>query len=547
MEEPEAIEPRPADQSVIETRYWHTLEDGRVQCDVCPRACKLRDGQRGLCFVRGAEAGRIKLFSYGRSSGFCVDPIEKKPLNHFLPGTSVLSFGTAGCNLACKFCFPPETLVRTAGGMQRIAALFDSCEEKVPRGHAKIGLPSSLRVWTRAGEEARVSKVFVHSYSGDLLSIKAAGCPPIVLTPNHRVFAAHRSSPHDVHLLEAGTLSTDHCLVVPKRQTVAQTPVSERTSWRDAGDHYLVPLRTADCVPYDGEVYNLEVDDPDHSYLAPFIAVSNCQNWDMSKSREMDTLADSASPEDLAAAARRLGSASVAFTYNDPVVFMEYAIDTAQACREAGVRSVAVTAGYMCPEPRAEFYRHMDAANVDLKGFTERFYYKVCGGELAAVLETLEYLKHETKVWFEITTLLIPGENDSDGEIDQMTQWIAGKLGADVPLHFTAFHPDWKMLDKPPTPPATLSRARHIALANGLHFVYTGNVHDREGGSTWCPKCGARVIERDWYQLGSWELTESGACRNCGAQIPGVFAGAPGDWGARRLGVRMVPRRRPAS
>ena len=375
MDEPEVIAPRPPDQSVIETRYWHTLDDGRVQCDVCPRACKLRDGQRGLCFVRGAEAGRIKLFSYGRSSGFCVDPIEKKPLNHFLPGTSVLSFGTAGCNLACKFC----------------------------------------------------------------------------------------------------------------------------------------------------------------------------QNWDMSKSREMDTLADSASPEDLAAAARRLGSASVAFTYNDPVVFMEYAIDTAQACREAGIRSVAVTAGYMCPEPRAEFYRHMDAANVDLKGFTERFYYKVCGGELAAVLETLEYLKHETRVWFEITTLLIPGENDSDGEIDEMTQWIAQKLGPDVPLHFTAFHPDWKMLDKPPTPPATLTRARRIAVANGLHFVYTGNVHDREGGSTWCPQCGTRVIERDWYQLGDWKLTESGACQSCGTQIPGVFAGAPGDWGARRLGVRLAPRGHRAS
>jgi len=266
----------------------------------------------------------------------------------------------------------------------------------------------------------------------------------------------------------------------------------------------------------------------------------------MSKSREMDTLADSASPEDLAAAARRLGSASVAFTYNDPVVFMEYAIDTAQACREAGVRSVAVTAGYMCAEPRAEFYRHMDAANVDLKGFTERFYYKVCGGELAAVLETLEFLKQETNVWFEITTLLIPGENDSDREIDEMTQWIAQKLGPDVPLHFTAFHPDWKMLDKPPTPPATLTRARRIALANGLHFVYTGNVHDSEGGSTWCPSCGARVIERDWYQLGSWRLTETGACRNCGTQIPGVFAGAPGDWGARRLGVRMAPRGRGA-
>ena len=370
METPDILVPRPAEGSVIATRYWHTLEDGRVQCDVCPRACKLREGQRGLCFVRGAEGGQIKLFSYGRSSGFCVDPIEKKPLNHFLPGTSVLSFGTAGCMLACKFC----------------------------------------------------------------------------------------------------------------------------------------------------------------------------HNWDISKSREMDTLADSASPEDLAQAANRLGCASVAFTYNDPVVFMEYAIDTAQACREAGIRSVAVTAGYMCREPRAEFYRHMDAANVDLKGFTERFYYRICGGELGAVLETLKYLKHETKVWFEITTLLIPGENDSDAEIEQMTQWIAAKLGADVPLHFTAFHPDWKLLDKPRTPPATLTRARRIALANGLHFVYVGNVHDRAGASTYCASCGTRVIERDWYQLGAWRLTDSGACQNCGNQLPGVFMGAPGDWGARRMGVRLAPR-----
>ena len=261
------------------------------------------------------------------------------------------------------------------------------------------------------------------------------------------------------------------------------------------------------------------------------LACKFCQNWDMSKSREMDTLADSASPEDLAQAAERLGCASIAFTYNDPVVFMEYAIDAAQAGRARGIRSVAVTAGYMCAEPRAEFYRHMDAANVDLKAFTERFYYKICWGSLAPVLDTLVYLKHETDVWFEITTLLIPGENDSDGEIDQMTQWIAQKLGPDVPLHFTAFHPDWKMLDKPHTPPATLTRARRIALANGLRYVYTGNVHDAAGGSTYCPHCGTRVIERDWYELGAWQLTDTGACKSCGTRIPGVFAGPPGAWG----------------
>jgi len=361
-------DPSVIDTSVIDTKYWHALEDGRVQCDACPRACRLREGQRGLCFVRGRENDRIRLFTYGRSSGFCVDPIEKKPLNHFLPGTAVLSFGTAGCNLACRFC----------------------------------------------------------------------------------------------------------------------------------------------------------------------------QNWSMSRSRETDTLADRASPEDLARTAERLGCRSVAYTYNDPVIFLEYAIDVAQACRERGIRSVAVTAGYVSPEPRAELFRHMDAANIDLKSFSEDFYYRICGAHLQPVLETLEYVKHETKVWLEITTLLVPDANDSDAEIEALTQWIAGHLGPDVPLHFTAFHPDWKMRDRPPTPPQTLTRARRIALSNGLRFVYTGNVHDREGGSTFCPGCGARVIERDWYELGEWKLDAQGCCIECGTQLPGVFDGAPGTWGAMRLPVRIA-------
>jgi pyruvate formate lyase activating enzyme len=351
----------------VDTRWWHVVDDGRVQCDVCPRACRMHAGQRGLCFVRGAEDGRVKLYSYGRSSGFCIDPIEKKPLNHFLPGTAVLSFGTAGCNLACKFC----------------------------------------------------------------------------------------------------------------------------------------------------------------------------QNWDMSKSREMDTLAAAATPVQLAEAAASTGCRSVAFTYNDPAVFMEYAVDVAVACHERNVRTVAVTAGYMCAGPREEFFRHIDAANVDLKGFTEDFYRKVCGAELAPVLETLEYLKRETQVWFELTTLLIPGHNDSEAEIDAMTRWVVEHLGPDVPMHFTAFHPDWKMRDVPATPPQTLMLARSIARRNGVHHAYTGNIHDAAGGSTYCSGCGALVIERDWYRIGSWGLAGDGKCQSCGTPCPGVFDGPPGDWGARRQPVRL--------
>jgi pyruvate formate lyase activating enzyme len=356
------------DSNTVPTQYWHVLEDGRVQCDTCPRFCKLNEGQRGLCFVRARENDQIVLTTYGRSSGFCIDPVEKKPLNHFLPGTPILSFGTAGCNLSCQFC----------------------------------------------------------------------------------------------------------------------------------------------------------------------------QNWDISKSREIDTLADAASPETIASAAMQLGCRSVAFTYNDPVIFLEYAIDVAQACHEVGIKAVAVTAGYVCDAPRVEMYKYMDAANVDLKGFTERFYAKICAGHLQPVLDTLVYLKHETNVWFEITTLLIPGENDSEEEIENMTQWIMEKIGPDVPLHFTAFHPDYRMLDKPSTPPFTLTRARKIALKNGLRYVYTGNVHDEEGGSTYCHGCGTKIIGRDWYELTAWKLTPDGHCSICGTPCAGRFDGPPGKWGARRYPVRLA-------
>ena len=348
-------------------RYWQKLDDGRIQCDVCPRQCKLHNGQRGLCFVRKAEEGQIVLTTYGRSSGFCIDPIEKKPLNHFLPGTPILSFGTAGCNLTCKFC----------------------------------------------------------------------------------------------------------------------------------------------------------------------------QNWDISKSREFDRLTETATPEMIALAAKNHGCRSVAFTYNDPVIFLEYAVDIAQACREMDISPVAVTAGYVLAEARREFFQNMDAANIDLKAFSNKFYKKICGGRLEDVLETLEYLKNETDVWFEITTLLIPGENDSSQELHAMCEWIMEHLGAEIPLHFTAFHPDWKMRDISHTPHSTLNKAREIALAEGMHYVYVGNVHDKSGSSTYCHQCGELLIGRDWYKLSDWNIDQAGSCIKCGAKCPGFIEQHPGNWGAKRLPVSL--------
>lgn len=350
-------------------RWWHRLDDGRVQCDLCPRDCKLHEGQRGFCFVRQREGDAMVLSTYGRSSGFCVDPIEKKPLNHFYPGTSVLSFGTAGCNLGCRFC----------------------------------------------------------------------------------------------------------------------------------------------------------------------------QNWDISKATEWDRLADQASPDAIAQRAQQLGCRAVAFTYNDPTIFAEYAIDVANACHARGVKTVAVTAGYIHAAPRRELFATMDAANVDLKAFTEDFYRRITFAHLAPVLETLEYLVHEAKVWTELTTLIIPGHNDSESEIAQLSEWVVTKLGPDVPLHFSGFHPDFKMRDVPATPLETLRRARRQAKEAGLRHVYTGNVHDVEGDTTSCHACGEKLIVRDWYELLEYRVTPDGHCGKCGAPVAGRFDAQAGNWGRRRLPVLISP------
>ena len=356
-----------SENSHYKARYWHMLGDGRMQCDLCPRDCRLHEGQRGACFVRMREHDEMILTTYGRSSGFCIDPIEKKPLNHFFPGSSVLSFGTAGCNLACKFC----------------------------------------------------------------------------------------------------------------------------------------------------------------------------QNWDTSKSRDMHKMMDQASPEAISYAAKQYGCKSVAFTYNDPTIFAEYAMDVADACHAHDIKTVAVTAGYMHAAARRDFYQKIDAANVDLKAFSEDFYSKVTGSHLGSVLDTLRYLKHETDVWLEITTLLIPGQNDSEEEITAMCKWIHQNLGDDVPHHFSAFHPDYKMTDIPATPTSTLIRAREIALRESLQYVYTGNVHHQEGDTTFCPNCHSQLIVRDWYQINQYRLTRGGCCPDCNTPIAGRFDAQPGNFGRRRIPIAI--------
>jgi pyruvate formate lyase activating enzyme len=353
---------------VVPAEWWHAASDGRLQCDLCPRDCRLGEGQRGFCFVRERRGDHMVLTTYGRSTGFCVDPVEKKPLAHFLPGTGVLSFGTAGCNLGCRFC----------------------------------------------------------------------------------------------------------------------------------------------------------------------------QNWDISKARDVERASSWATPSVIARAAREAGARAVAATYNDPVVFAEYAIDTFDACHDQGIGTIAVSAGYHSPAARTEFYRRVDAANIDLKAFTERFYRKLTFSHLAPVLDTLEWIRRETHVWLEVTTLLIPDENDGLEELDRLCAWVVEHLGPDTPLHFSGYHPDYR-LERPATPPETLQRARACGLRHGLHHVYVGNADDPVGESTWCPGCRALLIGRRGYRITAWGLDAQGRCQRCTRPLAGRFEARPGAWGSRRLPVRLAP------
>lgn len=330
--------------------WWKPAENGKLLCTLCPRYCTIGVGQKGFCFIRENIDGKLYSVGYGRPTGFAVDPIEKKPLNHFYPGSDVLSFGTAGCNLGCKFC----------------------------------------------------------------------------------------------------------------------------------------------------------------------------QNWTTSKAKIDDIHSTESSPEEVVRLAKHYNTKSIAYTYNDPTIFGEYVIDISKLAREEGIKSVMVTAGYIDKEACKDVYKYIDAANVDLKAFSETFYHKLTFSHLSDVLDTLVWLKNETEVWIEITTLVIPGENDSPEELKQLSNWIVKNLGDEVPLHFSAFHPSFKMLNPPRTPTSTLVMARNIAIQEGVKYCYLGNVHHKDGDTTFCPNCNEKLISRDWFSVHSNKIIHD-KCFKCGTKIAGYF------------------------
>jgi len=333
-----------------EARWWEPSAEGKVHCYLCPRRCHIGEGQAGFCFIRKNVGGSLYNLGYAQPAAIQVDPIEKKPLNHFLPGTRILSLGTAGCNMGCFFC----------------------------------------------------------------------------------------------------------------------------------------------------------------------------QNWDISKSRSDQVNSEHLEPETVVLAAIEYNCPSLAFTYNEPTIWGEYVVDIAKVAHQMGLKTVMVTNGYITREAVFDVYQHIDAANVDLKAFTETFYAKLTLTHLQPVLDTLKTLRHETNVWFEITTLLIPTLNDGSEEIKQLSGWILENLGDDVPLHFTAFHPAFKLHDRPSTPPETIHRARRIAMELGLKYVYEGNIVS-EAGNTSCPGCRRTIVRRSWHRVSDVRINEDGTCQSCGYKIAGYF------------------------
>jgi pyruvate formate lyase activating enzyme len=336
-------------EQLHEASWWEAEAGGRVHCYLCPRHCHIHAGQAGFCFIRVNLEGKLYSLGYGSPAALQIDPIEKKPLSHFLPGSRVFSMGTAGCNMGCFFC----------------------------------------------------------------------------------------------------------------------------------------------------------------------------QNWDISKSRQDQVRSQRVASEDVPLLALEHCCESIAFTYNEPTIWGEYVIDICKAAKDHGLKTVMVSNGYITREAFHDIYDHIDAANIDLKAFTEKFYGKITLTHLQPVLDTLQWLKNETSVWFELTNLLIPTLNDGAEEIGKLSEWVMQHLGPDVPLHFTAFHPDFKLQDKPATPPETLHRARKIALEAGLHYVYEGNIFS-EGANSSCPSCGALLIRRSWHNVLENNL-KNGACPSCGLAIPGVW------------------------
>ena len=337
-----------------EARWWSPEPGGKAHCYLCPRHCHIGDGQAGFCFIRVNEGGKLYSLGYASPAAMQIDPIEKKPLNHFLPGTRVFSMGTAGCNMGCFFC----------------------------------------------------------------------------------------------------------------------------------------------------------------------------QNWDISKSRSDQVHSSHVPPEDVALLAIKNNCPSIAFTYNEPTIWGEYVIDICRAAKERGLNTVMVTNGYITYDAFHDIYDHVDAANVDLKSFTENFYGRITLTHLQPVLDMLKWLKNETNVWFEITNLIIPTLNDGADEFRRLADWIFENLGPDVTLHFTAFHPDFKLRDKPRTPPETLHAARAIALEAGLHYVYEGNIHTG-AANTLCPSCGTLLVRRSWHDVQQNNLRD-GRCPNCRLAIPGRWSNPHG-------------------
>lgn len=511
---------------------WKPVEGtNKIMCTACARYCKIGEGQVGLCGIRGVHQGKLWLYVYGRVITGHVDPIEKKPVSHFRPGSKIFSIATTGCNWLCRYCFLPETLVLTEQGYRSIESLF---AEGQPTDNSAVRLLGLTTALTHRNRWRIIEKAFEHLYAGQVLEIRVRGSPVLRCTPDHRVYIqasiglkevrADQLRPNDLVAIprDAATArkaNLESDLTTAKGASAVTLLAAETFKIaRETDEHVLVPIAEISEKTYVGPVYNIEVEE-DHSYTANFIAVANCQNADISQRRKVEGI--EVEPQDVVRMTVEQGCQGLAYTYNQPTIFIEFARDIGMLARKAGLINIFVSNGYDTPETVAEMPKFLDCVTVDFKGSGEtnfvRKYINIPNAD--PIFQTLLDTRDTKKIHIEITDLIVPQVGDDLGAARKLSKWVYDNLGPDTPIHFLRFHPDYKMMEFPWTPVETLEKHCAVAKEEGLKYVYIGNVSGHPLENTYCPGCGAIAIKRYGFDITGWYLDKDNKCKKCGYKL----------------------------
>ena len=508
-----------------EGELYERLPEGRVRCYACGHRCLVLPGQRGICKVRWNEDGRL-MVPTGYVAALQLDPIEKKPFFHAFPGARALSFGMLGCDLHCSYCFLGDTPVLTPTGVVSIKAIFDGAPEAIATSDGEVRFPQGVEVITASGAVRRATKAFRHAYQGPLSVVQPMHLPPVRCTPDHRWLAIIDPSSGEFDEVPARDLTPDHFLLIPKRPLLQELiEFDMRGLLQELNSHFLIPVKSVATEPFEGDVYNVEVEE-EHTYLAGFCAVKNCQNALTSQALRdpaMGVPPQRVTPHEIVNLALHNRARVLTSTYNEPLITSEWAVEVFKEGRARGLVCSYVSNGNATAEVLDYIRPYVDLYKVDLKSFDDK-HYRQLGGVLKTILEGTRMI-HARGFWLEIVTLVIPGFNDSDAELRDVAQFLVS-ISRDIPWHVTAFHKDYKMTDPPNTTAKALIRAAEIGVAEGLRYVYAGNLPGKVGPfeNTYCPSCKTVLVERIGYTILKDVLTPTqGVCPTCSSKIPGVW------------------------